>query len=229
MIYYHLRNSAKEWSGLILGEQLSLLTVTVPKSFGTRFVAHTQNALNALFINWVPLILYFSNAREIDNNEAATGYLSNFLLNFKFYYECAQYSDILNWLSLTSLAIQSEKDLKSIVDAYRKIKNLQSRLVSMVNRAGPFERSALDKFKNGENDLMNDAVPNIRRITRNNDIGNPDTSCTIPLTCRKTEAGKRSLFQGLLVDVLITILEITSTLFLIGLSRLALQDLCESE
>ena len=70
IFYEHFRNSPKEWSSVKkVGGINSLSIVTIPKPYGTRFVAHTKNALNAIKVNWPALILHFQNKKEIEKCE----------------------------------------------------------------------------------------------------------------------------------------------------------------
>ena len=95
-MYYHFRNSSKEWASLRkVGEVQNMAIQRVPKPTGTRFVTHLLNAIRALKNNWAGMIIHFSNKSACENCPEAIGYLNNFLLNFEFYYDACAYEDIL--------------------------------------------------------------------------------------------------------------------------------------
>ncbi|XP_077975585.1 zinc finger protein 862-like [Styela clava] len=187
-IYYHFRNSPKEWAAVCnAAEKLQTAVVSVPKSQGTRFVAHTLNALHALKTNWIVYIHHFTNQREAESDMKAEKFLVN-LHSFKFYILCRQYEDIVNWVSATSIAIQSDHDGSSIIDAIKQIKRLKMKLTSMELRGGPAEREALDAYDRG--DLNCTPLP--FRFTRHEDGGQTKA---IRITCKRRETPTARLLE----------------------------------
>ena len=161
LFYLHFRNSSKEWTGLQkVGNSEDLLVVTIPKPFGTRFVAYKRAALYAMRINWVPLIIFFSNKRETENCEESAGWLKSYFLNFEFFMHCNSYADILDWMSRASLAVQSDKDGKSIAEAANIIEKLRLKLTTLERVPGTLQQEAASKLDNAVVIDAND-IPNV--------------------------------------------------------------------
>nr|XP_039255364.1 uncharacterized protein LOC120332227 [Styela clava] len=110
------------------------------------------------------------------------------LHSFKFYILCRQYEDIVNWVSATSIAIQSDHDGSSIIDATKQIKRLKMKLTSMELRGGPAEREALDAYDRG--DLNCTPLP--FRFTRHEDGGQTKA---IRITCKRRETPTARLLE----------------------------------
>ena len=159
-IYLHFRNSSKEWCSVLkVGDINNLQIVSIPKPFGTRFVAHVKNALKAVRNNWAPLIVHFSNKKATANDEQSAGYLQKYFLNFEFFLDCCAFEDILEPLSLISLAVQADSG-SSLAEAAQLIDNLRLKLSTLEAICGSVEQETLHRYEKGTADVNDDDIPN---------------------------------------------------------------------
>ena len=211
----HFRNSSKEWTGLQnIGEKEGLVVLTIPKPFGTRFVNHKKAALYAMRINWVPLILFFSNKRETERCVESAGWLKKYFLNFEFFANCHVYCDILDWMSITSLALQTDQDGKSIVDARNTIESLRLKLITLQAIPGPLEATCIKQLNEAVDVVAHD-IPMLGPHTRHQTEGNNEDGENfkhIALTCKNLSTKKIVVYDELFVfNINIDVIETVKT------------------
>ena len=109
-----------------IDEISNLLIVSIPKPFGTQFVAQVRNALAAIRTIWAALI-HFSNKKATNNDEQAAAHLKQYFLNFECYVKCCTFEDLLRPISFMSLGIQADTG-SSLAEAPRHADQMRLQL-----------------------------------------------------------------------------------------------------
>jgi hypothetical protein len=145
--WMHFRNSPTEWMGLnSTAEMLECRVIQPPKSSGTRFISFRYRALEALKINWAPLVFFYSNqiSTNSTNSDKARGFL-RYLLDGQFMARCWAYMDILSIASSTCKAIQASKNM-NIAHALTKLAGMKVELGELKESAGENEQEIMAMF-----------------------------------------------------------------------------------
>lgn len=91
-------------------------------------------------MNWVPLIIFFSIKCKIEHDEARSC-LKCYLLNFKFLLHFHTSADILEWMSIAALSLQSDIGGKSIGEAASVIQE-RLKFITLQAMPGNLEKKA---------------------------------------------------------------------------------------
>ena len=92
------------------------------------------------------------------------GYLKKYLLNYEFFMDLNAYQDIINSLSLISIALQPDS-VGALSDASNLINKLRLKLSTFETMAGENEIDITNRFENGT-DVNSSEISNLVQHTR---------------------------------------------------------------